>query len=146
MKTLSATEVITKSRDLLVKQGKPAINGLGGCSYRSSDGLGCAVGILLSDADAAIMDNMDEGSIDRILSLNAPVYDEMDMGLPIEDWEAYKTLSPEGRALIEAHPELLKTMQVIHDQCQGVEPEVPVSKFVPHITEQFGYLLDAQKV
>jgi len=140
------TDVITKSRDLLVKQGKPAINGMGGCSYRTPEGLACAVGILLSDTDAAILDQMDEGGLDYVLSHRFGTLAEVleDGGIE-EDWELYKKVSPEGRAMLERHSDVLQTMQVIHDQCQGYNPQVPVANFVPHITEQFNYLLDAEK-
>jgi len=60
------------------------------------------------------------------------------------DWDTYQKVSPEARKMMESNPELMQSMQVIHDQCQGVKPDVPVDMFVEHITEQFGYLLDAE--
>lgn len=138
---MTPTEIITKSRDLLIKQGEPSLSELGGCVYRTKSGLGCAVGILLSKEDATILDQMDEGSVEHILSYNVS-RDALDEEyFPVREWDLYQSLSPEAKELLENNEDLLSNLQYLHDQCGGKTPDIPPNQFVEHITKTFTELL-----
>lgn len=137
-KTLTHNEVLQKSRELLTKQGAPALSGNKGCLYRTQEGLACAVGILLSDEDAGILDSMGDGDLGYIMRNAKP--DPDDEYQDSNDVEAYQALSTEAKELLETHEELLIRMQTIHDEVIGTHP-VPLDKFVPHIQKGFDALM-----
>jgi hypothetical protein len=110
-----------------MKQGKMAYHN-NGCVYRTPDGMGCAVGILLSDEDAKIMDSLvNEHSklyssvtvfyINRHILpyINSP--QEEFSKTRIQNIDKFKKLSNKTQNMIRVHHDLLTEIQGLHDSC-----------------------------
>ena len=48
---MTAQEIFDTVAHHLIAQGKPALSGEGGCSYRAPDGSKCAIGCLITDEE-----------------------------------------------------------------------------------------------
>lgn len=88
----SAKEVLDQVSTHLLKQGERAVNAVGGCIYRTKEGLACAVGCLMTDKEAESTPNedwgylVDTGSVTSIHhALILELQDIHDHSLP-ENW------------------------------------------------------------
>lgn len=110
----TAQQVFNQVARHLLTQGKPALNELGKCSYRTTDGLSCAAGCLISDDEYAEM------------STKKAVTSATRSGRGIEDatWHA---LSGAGYVPVE-HEGLIDALQSAHDAARN-EPEHQVTTY-----------------
>lgn len=108
--TATAQEIFDKTARHIFAQGKRAMTG-GTCSYRTGDGLACAVGCHISDAFARAADTSPLGSSVTSVArwIKAAQEGESAYALPAQSEVA------NDAQLILQHFDLLRCLQNVHD-------------------------------